>query len=329
MAAQSMPVVYGRGSNHSSKAYLFAPESGMEPDFSCLKSKTSSSLLSIALGPSRTVWSSDYLSKYGVVLERHFYSPGERKSATIDSHVISMSHTFPARFEYRSVSGHFSPEMMRPKAIMLTPPGLIPDIRLHTVTELTHCGISGEFLKHVAEEVERNADTLQFHPALEDRSLVRIMALLLDECQAAFPSGQVYVDSLIYALATRYLFIGSVRQEKPKARLTGLMPRMLSRIREKVEAHLDSDLSLDSLAKDSGYSRAHFFRIFREATGLTPYEYVLDLRLKRAQELLKHANSNIIDVALSCGFASQSHMTTVFKQHLGMTPGELRRQRMS
>ena len=120
----------------------------------------------------------------------------------------------------------------------------------------------------------------------------------------------------------------SGRTDKPKARVIGLLPRILNRIREKVEGNLDADLSLDSLAEESGYSRAYFFRIFREATGLTPHEYVLNSRLKRAQELLKQANSSIIDVALSCGFSSQSHMTSVFRRHLATTPGEFRRDRV-
>ena len=87
----------------------------------------------------------------------------------------------------------------------------------------------------------------------------------------------------------------------------------------------DTDLSLKSLAEESGYSRTHFLRIFLVATGLTPHQYVLDLRLRRAQERLKQAGSSIIDVAVSCGFSSQSHMTSVFRRRLEMTPGEFRR----
>ena len=107
--------------------------------------------------------------------------------------------------------------------------------------------------------------------------------------------------------------------------MTGLFPRTLNRIRAKIEANLDADLSLESLAGESGYSRAHFLRMFRATTGVTPHQYVLDLRLKRAQERLRQASSSIIDVALSCGFSSQSHMTTVFRRYLETTPGEFRR----
>src|SRR5271163_4740621 len=111
---------------------------------------------------------------------------------------------------------------------------------------------------------------------------------------------------------------------RTEVRVAALPHRILTRVQDKIEANLDTELSLDSLAEESGYSRAHFLRMFRAATGLTPHQYVLDLRLRRAQDRLRQKGSSIIDVAVSCGFSSQSHMTNVFRQRLEMTPGEFR-----
>ena len=99
----------------------------------------------------------------------------------------------------------------------------------------------------------------------------------------------------------------------------------VARVREKIEANLEADLSLESLAEESGYSRAHFLRMFRAATGLTPHQYVIEVRLARAQERLRQAGSSIVDVAASCGFASQAHMTSVFRARLGVTPARLKK----
>jgi AraC family transcriptional regulator len=85
---------------------------------------------------------------------------------------------------------------------------------------------------------------------------------------------------------------------RPQQRAPGLVPRILNRVREKIEANLDTDLSLHILAEESGYSRAHFLRMFRAATGLTPHQYVLDLRLSRAQDCLKQDGASIVDVAV-------------------------------
>jgi AraC family transcriptional regulator len=63
-------------------------------------------------------------------------------------------------------------------------------------------------------------------------------------------------------------------------------PRKLARVKELIEANLEGDLSLKILARESGYSRAHFARLFRAATGMTAHRYVLERRIPRARQLL-------------------------------------------
>jgi AraC family transcriptional regulator len=88
---------------------------------------------------------------------------------------------------------------------------------------------------------------------------------------------------------------------------------------------LDSQHSLQSLAQESGYSRVHFVRMFQAATGRSPHNYLLNMRVERARELLSNRELSLIEIAFDCGFSSHSHMTRVFKQFLGVTPSEYRR----
>jgi AraC-like DNA-binding protein len=64
----------------------------------------------------------------------------------------------------------------------------------------------------------------------------------------------------------------------------------------------------------------HFASQFRRATGMRPHEYLLRRRIEHAQQLLLKSRHNVLDVALSCGFRSQAHFTTVFKRLVGETP---------
>jgi AraC family transcriptional regulator len=95
-----------------------------------------------------------------------------------------------------------------------------------------------------------------------------------------------------------------------------------------MHAGLSSDIDLRTLAMESGYSRNHFLRMFRQATGYTPHQYLLRLRVKRAQELMKNRSMPLIDVALESGFASHSHLSRVFRQIAGARPSEYRRERL-
>lgn len=289
------------------------------------ETRSRSPLLAIAPGPTQIVRSSMSSSWQGILLEKHLSSPGERTSASIDKHVISLFQGAPARLEHRNLSGEFVATLARPRTIMITPLGQVPDMRLHTSVELTHCALEEGFIHSVINELDHAAVRPVFRAGIQDYSIQRILGLLMEELEAQQPLGRLYVGSLAHALAMRYVLLDVGTRGRSELRVAGLVPRVLSRVRGKIEANLGSDLSLESLAEESGYSRAHFLRMFRVATGLTPHQYVLDLRLRRAQERLRQPGSSIIDVVVSCGFSSQSHMTSIFRQHLGMTPAQFRR----
>jgi AraC-like DNA-binding protein len=94
----------------------------------------------------------------------------------------------------------------------------------------------------------------------------------------------------------------------------------LKRVVEYVDSHLSSRITLAGMAAAAGLSRMHFAAQFRAATATRPHHYVLQRRIERAQELLRNRESTLVDVALSVGFQSQSHFSTIFKRLVGETP---------
>jgi AraC-like DNA-binding protein len=83
-------------------------------------------------------------------------------------------------------------------------------------------------------------------------------------------------------------------------------------------------LSLDAVAAEAGYSRYHFVRLFRDAYGETPGQYLSRRRIERAQELLRSANLTVTEICMLVGFTSLGTFCTRFKQQVGMTPTEFR-----
>jgi AraC-like DNA-binding protein len=104
--------------------------------------------------------------------------------------------------------------------------------------------------------------------------------------------------------------------EDGHARITPAIQAALTRI----EADRGLGMSIHRMAKEVGLSVFHFIRAFRQATGLTPYAYIQQERLRLAQELMTEGGS-LARIALLTGFADQSHFTRAFKRRLGMTPG--------
>lgn len=98
------------------------------------------------------------------------------------------------------------------------------------------------------------------------------------------------------------------------------IPR-LKRVFAHVEAHLDSRLRVAELAGVACLSPAQFTRVFKAFTGQSPHQFILDCRVKAACRLIRRGGSSLACVAMDVGFASQSHMTDVFRCRIGMSPG--------
>ncbi len=107
--------------------------------------------------------------------------------------------------------------------------------------------------------------------------------------------------------------------EAPRRR-TPLPPWRLRRVLAHIDAHLEDPITLADLAGVAGLSRMHFAAQFRAATGLRPHEFLLRRRIDHARHLLADPRSKLVDVALSVGFQTQAHFTTVFKRIVGETP---------
>lgn len=68
----------------------------------------------------------------------------------------------------------------------------------------------------------------------------------------------------------------------------------------------------------------HFLRMFRQSTGTTPHRYVIDVRMRRAAEMLQRTDRPVSHVAAACGYQSPGHFAAAFRRHFGTTPASFR-----
>lgn len=114
---------------------------------------------------------------------------------------------------------------------------------------------------------------------------------------------------------------------EPLPRPTGcLPPRTLVRLKEHIDANLDSGLQITELAEVAGLSISHFARCFRKSVGVPPHTYVKQQRVARAREMLSATNLPVAEIALVLGFSDQSHFTRRFREIAGVPPGAYRIQ---
>jgi len=138
--------------------------------------------------------------------------------------------------------------------------------------------------------------------------------------------SNLLLDSWAVILSEALLRRGSSHGEHHARAACGkIAGRGIARVIDYVEAGIDEDLRLASLAEVAAMSVYHFARSFRKTVGMSPHAYVLSRRLTRAHAMLRRSEDGLAQVALSCGFSSQAHFTTAFHRNLGITPGVFRR----
>ncbi|HLW90187.1 MAG TPA: AraC family transcriptional regulator [Roseiarcus sp.] len=112
----------------------------------------------------------------------------------------------------------------------------------------------------------------------------------------------------------------------PGAERIGAEPERIARVRAYLDARYAEAIDLKRLAAIAGLSRFQLLRAFRAAIGMTPHAYLTDCRVRAARRRLARGDE-VAEVALSCGFADQSHLTRAFKARAGLTPGRFRAAR--
>lgn len=171
---------------------------------------------------------------------------------------------------------------------------------------------------------ERGCQTL---PILINRADA-VVATLLSSLQDEIASGSIpeatYVEHVAAVALHRIFALDGVRpRSNGRGELSGVT---LRRVRDYVDAQLSQDIALGDLASVAGMTADSFARRFKATTGLAPYAFVIERRMRRAEDLLTEPEMKLADIAIALGFSSQSHFTTTFKRQRGMTPQAYRQQ---
>lgn len=159
------------------------------------------------------------------------------------------------------------------------------------------------------------AKTLESEPEL--------VTVIADACQALQSQDlrivrQAALDALLGKLARHLSW-------RPRLTADPRLPAVALRARGYLHAHMDQDLGLDDLARATGVDRFRLSRAFKAAFGLAPHAYLVQLRLAKARRLLAAGQPPAL-VAMSLGFADQSHMGRWFRRAYGLTPAHYRKR---
>lgn len=163
--------------------------------------------------------------------------------------------------------------------------------------------------------------------AISDPLLEQLAIAIVNALRDGTSEDGLYIDAISHMMAAHLARAHSTRSRPmrviPVKPISGWKMR---RLVDYIEENLEGDLSLHALAAEVEISPLYLARAFRAAIGQSPHQYVLMRRIERARELLRNTDLSVVDIALACGFSSQSHLAHWFVRQVGVSPAAYRRQ---
>ncbi|MBD2774286.1 helix-turn-helix domain-containing protein [Iningainema tapete] len=238
-------------------------------------------------------------------------------------HVISIHSGSPV-LKRRMLKGGSQTERFQSGEISITPANQHRTVQLYEKAEFIHIYVEPAFITHFAREYV-DADRIEILPQfkLHDPLIHSIGEALKAELQTDGLGSRLYIESMANALCAHLLRYHTTKKHQIQDYAGGLPKSKLRQVVEYINDNLAEDLSLRVIASEVGKSQYHFARLFKKSMGVTLHQYVIQCRVKRAEQLLQD-DLSLAEVAYSVGFADQSHFTYHFKRLYGVTPASVR-----
>lgn len=247
----------------------------------------------------------------------------KRSEITGDYHMLSVS-LHRTKFTFWLGTTSIPNKEVVPGTLQLTPPALPTRIVFHQPYDSLHVFIQNALLKEFFVRSYGKApagDIVLRDPNYAHDPVIARLAFALLSADEFGMHGELYAESLSLAVVARLFALYAEKPASTSRRDVAALPNWrLRRVIDFMESHVERPITLADLAGIAGLSRMHFAAQFRKATGLRPHEYLLRRRVEKAKVLLATSSIPIVEVALTVGFSSQSHLTGVFKRLTDLTP---------
>jgi AraC family transcriptional regulator len=275
----------------------------------------------VVLSSIRTSWQS-------LVVEQHHWSNGAcevNEDVQYMQHVIAVNIGRRVTAQYRK-DGRFQ-HVTKSKGSISLFPSQQPFFRRvesgqNGASDFLFLALDPVLVTRAGADLEGYPDRVELieQQGQVDPALRHIAMALRAGLQTGRSGERMYGESLAMALAIHLLRKYAVKPVEPPIAPGGLSREKLMRAVNYIEDQLDEDLTVAEIARAVYMSPYHFSRLFKKATGQSPYRYVIEARAKRAKALLKSRKFSISEVAYQVGFADQSHLTYHIKKFYGLTP---------
>jgi AraC family transcriptional regulator len=257
----------------------------------------------------------------GINVECHCQPAHETPEHSHTQHVLAIVSKCNLLKAERKLDEHFYSSCMDIGGIFLIPANVHHQVWMHGEAEYIVLSLKPELITRAAyESIDKDCVEIVPQHHIHDSLIYSIGLALLSELESDGVCNRLYAESAASLLAVHLLQRYSTQKPTIRKYKDGLTKTRLQQAVEYINDHLGEDLSLKEIANQVSMSQYHFSRLFKQSTGLTPWQYVVQIRLKTAKQLLAMQKLSMAEISERLGFANQQQFTTFFRKHMGATP---------
>jgi AraC family transcriptional regulator len=162
--------------------------------------------------------------------------------------------------------------------------------------------------------------------AFTDDTLNVLMAQLHGELMRK-KASPLFVQGIAQSIAIYLVRNYADLVKEPRSGSPSLPGYKVRQLTDWMRGHVADEFNLAELAARSGLSKFYFNRLFKNATGVSPLHYHMNLRMDEAKRLLRETKKSVVEIGLDVGYANPSHFAQLFKRETGHSPSDYRQQR--
>jgi AraC family transcriptional regulator len=252
--------------------------------------------------------------------------PGDWSDAATGDLIINLILSDGVRANVDLGAGRFSGPITR-RSFIITPPGVATKIFVDDPHEIVLLGLPYAMMREMTADLDvpHDGDFGRLHQRyLDDPAIANLLQRIWFEAGTGSVGGSLMADGLVLQLLSEVLRLAARNNRVAKG---GLAPWQQRRCREALAAQLDNGMSLADLAALVGLSPWHFCRAFQHSMGTTPHHYQQQMRVTRACDALARSDTPITQIALDVGYGSSQAFARVFRNEMGCSPIDYRRER--
>lgn len=259
-----------------------------------------------------------------VQFEHHKLLASEVPEHLPAQHAIVILHD-PSKRVCRRMGGKLQVEFAKPGDIVLSPANVSHYVSWDDEASFSILFLNSKSIGLAAYEfIDPDRVELLPHFARPDPVIYEIGQMLKTKLEFGLPTSQIYIEQLSSFLAAHLLENYCSIKHKLVGNNHSFSSAELQQVLDYFDAHIERQISLAEISKLLGMSQYHFGRLFKQAVGIPPAQYLLNRRLEKTAQLLRRTNLDLEAIARRTGFSSQNHLCTAFKDRFLATPHKYR-----